>query len=47
MYIACFALVLAAGVAIGNGSAAAANYTQETVDRYLRIEYQVEPSAAR
>ena len=46
MYVACFALVLAAAVSIGNGSAAAANYTQETVDRYLRIEYQVDPSAA-
>ena len=45
MHVACFVLVLAAVVSIGNGSAAAANYTQETVDRYLRIEYQVEPSA--
>lgn len=38
-------LVLAAVVSIGNGRAVAANYTQETLDRYLRIEYQVEPSA--
>jgi len=40
-------LVLVAVVSIANGSAAAANYTQETLDRYLRIEYQVEPSAAQ
>ena len=46
MRVACFALVLAAVVSIGNGSAVAANYTQETVDRYLRIEYHVEPGAA-
>ena len=40
-------LALAAVVLIATGSAAAANYTQETLDRYLRIEYQVEPSAAQ
>ena len=39
-------LVLAAVVSIAAGSAAAANYTQETLDRYIRIEYQVEPSPA-
>jgi hypothetical protein len=44
---ACLALVLAAVVSIAAGSAAAANYVQESVDRYLRIEYQVEPSAVR
>jgi len=27
------------------GSAAAANYAQETLDRYFRIEYQITPSA--
>ena len=41
------ALVLAAVVSIATGSAAAANYAQESLDRYFRIEYQVEPSAAR
>ena len=41
------ALVVAAVGSIATGSAAAANYTQETLDRYLRIEYQVEPSAAQ
>ena len=44
---ACLALVLAAAVSIPPGSAAAANYTQETLDRYLRIDYEVEPSAAQ
>jgi hypothetical protein len=34
-------------VSIATGSAAAANYAQESLDRYFRIEYQVEPSAAR
>jgi hypothetical protein len=43
----CLALVLAALVSVATGSAAAANYAQETLDRYFRIEYQVEPSAAR
>jgi hypothetical protein len=28
-------------------SAAATHYTQETLDRYLRAEYQAEPSAAQ
>ena len=42
----CLALVLAAVVSIATGSAAAANYAQESLDRYFRIEYQVEPSAA-
>jgi hypothetical protein len=32
---------------IGAGSAAAANYAQETLDRYFRFEYQVTPSATR
>src|SRR5678815_5430912 len=40
-------LVLVAVVSLANGRAAAANYTQETLDRYLRIEYQVEPSPAQ
>jgi hypothetical protein len=49
MHVVCLVLVLvlAAVVSIATGSAAAANYTQETLDRYLRIEYQVEPSAAQ
>ena len=46
MHVGRLMLVLAALVSIANGRAVAANYTQETVDRYLRIEYQVEPSAA-
>jgi hypothetical protein len=48
MHVVCLVLVLAAVVSIAPGSAAAAaNYTQETLDRYVRIEYQVEPSAAQ
>ena len=47
MRIVCLALVLAAVVSIAIGSAAAANYTQETLNRYFRIDYQVEPSAAQ
>ena len=43
----CLALVLAAVVSIATGSAAAANFVQESLDRYFRIEYRVEPSAAR
>jgi len=43
----CLALVLASVVSIATGSAAAANYAQESLDQYFRIEYQVEPSAAR
>jgi len=43
----CLALVLAAVVSTATGSAAPANYAQEILDRYFRIEYQVEPSAAR
>src|SRR5437899_12185677 len=42
------ALVLAAMVSVATGTAAAAtNYAQESLDRYFRIEYQVEPSVAR
>ncbi len=41
------ALMLAATVAIAAGSAAAANYAQETLDRYFRLEYQVTQSATR
>ena len=42
------ALVLAAMVSVATGTAAAAtNYAQESLDRYFRIEYQVEPNAAR
>src|SRR5207245_8869160 len=47
MHVVCLVLVLAAVVSIATGSAAAANYAQETLDRSLRIEYQVEPSAAQ
>ncbi len=43
----CLALVLATVVSIAIGSAAATNYAQESLDRYFRIEYQAEPSAAR
>jgi hypothetical protein len=39
--------VLAAVVSIVTESASAANCEQESRDRYFRIEYQVEPSAAR
>jgi len=41
------ALVLVAVVPVATGRAAAENYAQESLDRYFRIEYQVEPSAAR
>ena len=41
------AIVLVAVVSVATGRAAAANYAQESLDRYFRIEYQVEPSAAR
>jgi hypothetical protein len=39
--------VLAAIVLIANGIAPAANYTQETLVRYIRIDYQVALSAAQ
>jgi hypothetical protein len=41
------ALVVAIVALIGAGSAAAANYAQETLDRYFRIEFQVAPNATR
>ena len=41
------ALMLAAVVAIAAGSAAAANYAQETLDRYFRLEYEVAHSSTR
>lgn len=41
------ALVIAVVTLSGAGSAAAANYAQETLDRYFRIEYQVASSGAR
>lgn len=41
------ALMLAAAVAIAVGSAAAANYAQETLDRYFRLEYEVAHSSTR
>jgi hypothetical protein len=41
------AVLIAVVAWIGAGSAAAANYAQETLDRYFRFEYQVTPSAAR
>src|SRR5215813_1836285 len=47
MRVACLVLMLTAVVSITTGRAAAANYTQETLDRYVRIEYQVEPRAAQ
>ena len=42
----CLALVFAAVVSIATGTAAAANYAQESLDRYFRIKYQ-EANAAR
>jgi hypothetical protein len=41
------AVLIAVVAWIGAGSAAAANYAQETLDRYFRFEYQVTPSSAR
>ena len=41
------ALVVAIVTLLGAGSAAAANYAQETLDHYFRIEYQVAPGAPR
>ena len=41
------ALVVAIVTLMGAGSAAAANYAQETLDRYFRIEYQVAPNATQ
>jgi hypothetical protein len=41
------ALVIAIAATIGVGSAQAANYAQETLDRYFRFEYDVTPSATR
>jgi hypothetical protein len=41
------ALMLAAAVAIAAGSAAAANYAQETLDRYFRLEYEVAQGSTR
>jgi hypothetical protein len=43
----CLALVFAAVVSIATGTAAAANYAQESLDRYFRIKYQEEANAAR
>ncbi len=41
------ALLVAIVALIDAGSAAAANYAQETLDRYFRIEFQVAPNATR
>lgn len=41
------ALMVAAVALIATGSAGAANYAQETLDRYFRIEYQVAPGSTR
>ena len=41
------ALVLVAVALIGAGSAAAANYAQETLDRYFRIEFEVTSASPR
>ena len=41
------ALVLVAIALIAAGSAAAANYAQETLDRYFRIEFQVTAASPR
>lgn len=47
MHAASRALVLVVLVLAAADRAAAANYAQETLDRYFRIEYQVAPSATR
>jgi hypothetical protein len=39
--------VVAAVALLATDSAVAANYAQETLDRYFRIEYQVAQSASR
>jgi len=41
------ALVLVAVALIAAGNAAAANYAQETLDRYFRIEFQVTAASPR
>jgi hypothetical protein len=41
------ALVLGTVVLIAAGSAAGANYAQETLDRYFRIEFQVTAASPR
>src|SRR5262245_62030116 len=47
MRVVGLALVLAAVVSITTRSPEAANYTQESLDRYFRIQHQVEPSATQ
>jgi hypothetical protein len=42
-----FAVLIAVVAWIGAGSAVAANYAQETLDRYFRFEFQVTPSPTR
>ena len=44
---ACVALVFAAVALMAAGSAGAANYAPESLDRYFRIEFQVTPGSAR
>ena len=41
------ALMIAVVMSIGAGYAAAANYAQETLDRYFRIEYDVASKGSR
>ena len=41
------AVVLAAVALMAAGSAVAANYAPETLDRYFRIEFQVTPNSQR
>ena len=47
MRAARLALVIAVVALIGGGSAAAAPYAQETLDRYFRIEYDVGAKGGR
>ena len=41
------ALAIVVAAMLGVGGAEAANYAQETLDRYFRFEYEVTPSATR
>jgi hypothetical protein len=42
-----FALAVVIATTLGVSSAEAANYAQETLDRYFRFEYDVTPSATQ
>ena len=47
MHAARVALVFAAVVLMAAGSAGAANYAQESLDQYFRIEFQATPTSPR